>query len=340
VLIIMTKRNRIILEVLFFVVIYFITSGTNINPTLELELIGICIYCILYAHAMFNRFVLLPLLFPQKQYLKYFASTLAVALSLSLFLYKIDIYYATKYSFPELKYLTYLNSVYNCLFSLLIMASIEFVFQYFKQEQEKVKYNELIRQLENNNLKSQLNPHFLFNSLNNAYGISLSDPSRAPEYIMQLSQLMRYQLESTKNTYVHLRDEIEFIENYLAVESERIGVRCAIKFDNKIDEFCQNKLQIIPMLFMTFIENAIKHGSASIDSSYINIEMKNIENDLEFNIQNSIPKKRIAVIGTRTGLINARQRLDSMYLNNYKLDELIDDEKYIINLKITLKIKL
>jgi two-component system, LytTR family, sensor kinase len=336
----MTKRNRILLEILFFIGIYLITSNLNTEQTKAEKILGLCVYLLLYAFGLFNRFAILPFLFPQKKYLKYFSITIVLVLAFSAILYKIDIYYAKTYNPTLIPFLTFYNSISNCMFSLLLMSSIEFVFQYFKQEQEKAKYNELIRQLENNNLKSQLNPHFLFNSLNNAYGISLSDPSRAPQYIMQLSQLMRYQLESTKNTYVKLKDEIEFIENYLAVESERIGERCTIIFDNKIEEFCQNKLQIIPMLFMTFIENAIKHGTASIDGSYITIIMKNTAEQIQFNIENSIPKKTIPVVGTGTGLVNAKQRLDAMYINNYTLDIVNEHYKYIVNLKITLKTKL
>jgi two-component system, LytTR family, sensor kinase len=328
----MTRKNRILLEVFFFVFIFIAYQGEGFNISRSQLFISFIVYIILYAHGLINRFFILKFLFPLKKYLRYVVLTLINLFIFSVLLNNIENIYAQQFDKSIIPYLSFYTSVTSCLLSLFIMSTVEFVVQYFKIEKEKADYKLLINELENNSLKAQLNPHFLFNSLNNAYGISLSEPNRLPNYIMQLSQLMRYQLESSKSNTESIADEILFVENYLSIEKERIGQRCKITFTDTIDQHVKENGKIAPLIFMAFIENAIKHGASAIEPSFINIEFFNKDMLIYFKIINSIAKQDTT--GTEVGLKNVQQRLKIMYPNKHELLSSIIDNNYTVSLKV------
>jgi two-component system, LytTR family, sensor kinase len=330
----MNKNRRLALEIIFFIVIYFAyqTEGFSISKN-ELFISSI-MYLLLYGHALINRFLLWPLVFKQKKYIQYIAASIVLLFVFSIIIYNLNLAFSKIYLPQFTPFITFYNSVTSSILSLFVMSSIEFVFQYIHRETEKINFQAQIDQLENANLKAQLNPHFLFNSLNNAYGISLSDPKRAPDYIMQLSQLMRYQLESVKHEKVNLKEELKFIENYIAIENERIGQRCKITFINNIDSTTINNEKIVPMIFSTFIENAIKHGAASIDAAEIKINFSNKANRICFEIINTKPSIKVNTNGTQLGIQNVKKRLELMYPNQYILN--IFDEVNLYKVQLTL----
>ncbi len=185
-------------------------------------------------------------------------------------------------------------------------------------------------------LKSQLNPHFLFNSLNNIYSLTMVDPEKAGESILTLSDLMRYNLESTKKKFVTVQQEIEFINNYIELEKLRVDEICEINYKTKGN--FESKT-IAPMILISFIENCFKHGISS-DSSQnkidISIELK--ENTLFFNSKNSIAASRIDINkkDVNVGIENVKRRLTLLYKDKFSLDIASDDGLYIVNLKIEL----
>jgi two-component system, LytTR family, sensor kinase len=332
----MTKKQRISLEILFFIVIFFAyqSEGFTINK-FEL-IISLILYVFYYSHSLINRFALLPLVFKHKKYLQYAVATILLLFIFSVVIFKINVAYSIKYLPQFAPYITYYNTITSLMLSLFVMSSVEFVIQFITREKEKATYQLQIQQLENTNLKAQLNPHFLFNSLNNAYGISLSDPKRAPDYIMQLSQLMRYQLESVKHKKVMLKEEIKFIENYIAVENERIGKRCKVTFANTIDENTLYTQKVVPMIYSTFIENAIKHGAASIDAAEIRIKFSNTNNNICFEIINTKPSIKLNTSGTQLGMQNVSKRLELMYPKQYILKIKDEAKLYTVQLTLTL----
>jgi two-component system, LytTR family, sensor kinase len=332
----MTRKNRILLEVFFFVFIFIAYQGEGFDVSRSQFLISFLIYIILYAHGMINRFFILKYLFPLKNYIKYVVLTSINLLIFGFILHQVEKIYAQQFDKSITLYLSFYASVTSCLLSLFIMSTVEFVVQYFQVEKEKSDYKLLINELENNSLKAQLNPHFLFNSLNNAYGISLAEPARMPEYIMQLSQLMRYQLESSKANYVTLIDELKFVENYLNIERERVGKRCSINYTNSIEEKIKISSKIAPLIFMAFIENAIKHGASGIEQSFIDINFTNNDYLIIFEIKNSIHKQNTS--GTELGLKNVHQRLQIMYPKNHELEYYTNNNVYNVSLKINISV--
>lgn len=185
-------------------------------------------------------------------------------------------------------------------------------------------------------LKSQLNPHFLFNSLNNIYSLTIVDPEKAGESILTLSDLMRYNLESTKKKFVTVQQEIEFINNYIELEKLRVNEISEINYKTEGD-FESKK--IAPMILISFVENCFKHGISS-DSSQnkIDISIKLKESTLLFNSKNSIAATRIDVNkkDVNVGIENVKRRLELLYKDQFSLDIDSSNGLYIVNLKIEL----
>jgi sensor histidine kinase YesM len=181
-------------------------------------------------------------------------------------------------------------------------------------------------------LQSQVNPHFLFNTLNNIYAQNLTNHDEANEMILQLADLMRYQIESSKKNMVSIDDEIEFLENYIALEKKRSTDRIKVSF--AVDKTDNLTMQIPPMLFIPFIENAYKHGISAEGESVINIVLGVKEHGISFKIDNQIPVRKQIVKSTQTGLENIKKRLDLLFPNKHQLAITTDNKLYNVQLNI------
>lgn len=205
-------------------------------------------------------------------------------------------------------------------------------------QRENAEKEKLQKEIELNYLKEQVNPHFLFNSLNSIYSLARQQSPETPDLVMQLSELMRYQIESSKNDTVLLKEELEFIENYLLLEEKRLSKRCAIEF--LIDGDVPG-LRIAPMLLIPFVENAVKHGAQSTnEQSTIDISAAIKNTTLHFSVDNSKPS--IVSVSNRKGfgLENVKRRLNLLYPDSHVLEIEDNEEGYHINLSIDLKVSI
>ncbi|MCY1227130.1 Sensor histidine kinase YpdA [compost metagenome] len=298
---------------------------------------GIGYYLMLYLHAQTNRFFLLPILVKQQKGFLYLVLTILLALLFSVVVYEISSVWITKasslYEFSHQKSYQYqLATVIGTL--ICILGPVMFL-KFYREEKRKREEALLLNQMQLNSLKSQLNPHFLFNTFNTLYGISLEFPERTPDLIMKVSQLMRYQLESNAKQCVSLEEELSFINSYIQLEKERVGYRCEITYDSKIDN--ENAYKISPMLLIAFVENAFKHGTCAIENCYVHISITVEKGKLRLQIVNSIPEKKINVVSTRIGIQNTTERLKIIYGNDYTLDIKNTDTVYTVNLALPLK---
>lgn len=180
-------------------------------------------------------------------------------------------------------------------------------------------------------LKAQLNPHFLFNALNNLYGTALTEPEETPDKILELSELLRYQIESSKKERVLLTDEIQFIKKYLSYEQNR-NPKLHIDFEIAIES---NDVTLSPMLFIPFIENAIKYSSHT-DTPSFSLSIKADKKKMVFKMKNNFSKSGRKFSGTNTGLSNTKKRLELMYRKNHQLIIKEENEIYMIDLIIKL----
>ncbi len=161
-------------------------------------------------------------------------------------------------------------------------------------------------------LKNQISPHFFFNTLNNIYALTESNPEQAKEITYKLSKLMRYLLyESDKNQNVCLDKEISFMENYIDLMRPRLSENVKV-----VTRFGSDRLKdrIPPLLFITFVENAFKHGLSSNKLSYIDISLQNINGRVVFKVENSIPGNDNVEKGVGgLGLVNIKRRLELLF---------------------------
>ena len=182
-------------------------------------------------------------------------------------------------------------------------------------------------------LKNQINPHFLFNTLNNISSLTQIDPDAAQDAIAQLSDLLRYAMYETNKKTVPITGEVEFMRNYISL----MKLRCNEKTEVVTSFDVQQDLEIAPLLFISLIENAFKHGVSSSRPSKIDIRLLQEGNQLIFNCDNTnYPKDDADRSGSGIGLENTRRRLELMYAGHYQWEQSLHDDIY--HVKITLKI--
>jgi hypothetical protein len=204
---------------------------------------------------------------------------------------------------------------------------------YFKQRSDQKHLAQLERQnLEQQleYLKYQINPHFFMNTLNNIHALVDIDPEKAKSTILELSKMMRFMLYEGSKSVVPLEREMTFLQNYITLMKLRYTDKVRISVD--VPASLPNK-DVPPLMFITFVENAFKHGVSYRQESFIDIAMAIANDRLTFTCVNSrIPKEEDKHGGV--GLANVRQRLDLIYGQNYQLD--IRDEQTSYTVKLTL----
>lgn len=298
--------------------------------------------------AHITLFILAPKFLDKNKLLHFFCwlfATLVVVFAIYVSIRSC--YYNTKYLafFPErkLKYITQplLEQLLN--FSTFISKCIKFItptaillmYRFYKNQQQFLKINEQKKIAELAVLKQQLNPHFLFNTLNNLYALTLKKSDQAPLIIEKLSNILDYMLYRCADNFVPLQKEIELIENYIVLEKIRYGKRVEISFDNQVSE----AVKIAPLLLLTFIENAFKHGvTQELKQAVIKIDLR-LENDLiVFIVKNSKPLESVQNTDKQSiGLSNVRKQLELLYPDAYELDISNEKEHYTIILKLASK---
>jgi LytS/YehU family sensor histidine kinase len=213
-----------------------------------------------------------------------------------------------------------------------IMATI------FKIATDKIIRDKEQRDNELRHLKAQLNPHFLFNTLNNLYGLSVAESKKLPDLMLKLSDLLRYSLYDTGHDYVPLQKELEYIGNYVELERIRLSDRTQIVMEMDGDIRGQN---IAPLLLIVFIENSFKYLSSSRDRRpFVQISFDLHDGRLLMNVKNSMDPAHIAD-GSRQhkgglGLNNVRQRLDLIYPHKHTLEITRSPECFEVKLEINL----
>jgi len=221
---------------------------------------------------------------------------------------------------------------FDIFFLLVISTSIKFAVQGYKNQVRFHKMETKQVETELNSLKSQLNPHFLFNTLNNIYSLSLDKSKHLPNVILKLSELMRYILDSSKKSEVNLEDEIKFINDYIDMERIRLRENSIIEFNSEGDF---SKIKIAPMLFLPFLENIFKHGVNPKDGKLESkIDLNSSDNRINFRTFNRYHAKIEAnySLSTKNGLENIKQRLELLYPNKHKLEILNNDMEFRVNL--------
>lgn len=290
----------------------------------------------------------LPRWYLRKRYFAFFLSLLA---SLYLFgaLGRIAIVYGaepfTRVDFtqesiqeilsdPLYLLMGYIPSVYLFTFWLIIAQTIKDRFE-VRHQLEVIKKEKA--QAELKLLKAQIHPHFLFNTLNNLYALSLNKSDQAPEVVAKLSDLLSYILYECNTPKVSLRKEMELIQNYMDLEQLRYGDQLDLDFQQRISN---EQAQIAPLILISLIENAFKHGaSKNLEYPKVHILAEQVEQHFTLSVLNSKATSSVQDANDANkglGLANLRRQLDLIYPKRYNLAINDTDDSYFVKLSITL----
>jgi LytS/YehU family sensor histidine kinase len=185
-------------------------------------------------------------------------------------------------------------------------------------------------------IQAQLSPHFLFNTLNNLYGLSITDHHKVPELLLKLSELLRYSVYETKEEQVLLKDEVRYLKNYIEFEKIRLGERLILVVN--IQDAGDKNASIAPMLLIVFMENAFKHSKNNDDEKiYIDINLKWNDDTIFFWVENSFsPQREMSTSKTNSGfgLESVKKRLALLYPNLHELKIKQAEKTYSVELSL------
>jgi len=217
------------------------------------------------------------------------------------------------------------------IIKFLTPTALLLIAKFYKNQQQFLQLKEQKKAAELSALKNQLNPHFLFNTLNNLYALAIEKSEKTPEVIERLSDILDYILYRCKDKFVSIEKEIELIENYLALEKVRYGKRVAISFEKTI----KSDVKIAPLILLTFIENAFKHGvKQELKQAKIHLELITENDSITFKIRNSKPFVKIESRTEKLGLKNVKKQLELLYPEAQDLQILDTQKEYSVTLTL------
>jgi len=317
--------------ILLFLFFLFIDKDSDDDITLALKLTATFLFLLPYLGLFyFNSLVIIKRYLITKQFKKFFIVLVLSALvvtSLESFLeYLEHLDCCAEVDSFSLKYV-FLDNFFFSLFVLGLSFSYSFLILWMTNEK-------LRKESELKLLKSQMNPHFLFNSLNTLYAlVSEKQLEKAEDAILKLSDLLRYSVYQVNNPSISLADEINYIKNYISLQELRLDGKVAISFN------CRGSAEqvfIEPMLLIPFIENAFKYGVSYVQESKINFDLQLTKNDLSFKATNTINETpNVMDQFSGLGIANVVARLELLYPKNHVLK--IESKNGIYSVSLLIK---
>lgn len=334
-------------HILFWSIYFILTTArwTGIHNdflySLKTTAIGFPIHMIL---CYFNIYYLMPKFVYRRKYLFYLLLLLVSLFVMLFFKFNLTYFLVSHNVWPEGPVITNkitpnyaLDVMIGELYVVTFVTAIKTTMDWIKEHKRLIDLEKVQLETELLFLKTQISPHFFFNTLNNIYSLALEKSKKTPQIILKLSELMRYLLYETKTKRKSLNEEIICIQNYLDLERLRYGDQLEIEMNITGD--IENK-KIAPILLLAFIENAFKHGiNKNIGKVKISIDFKILDDFLYFSVSNPTPaktkyKQSIEPLGG-IGLRNVKKRLSLGYnKEEYQLSIKNNGDFFIVDLKI------
>ena len=320
------------------------------NMIVSYVIISICLFIFYYL----NTSILIPKLFKKRRWLLY---TGCVVLCFFVFMFvpkplanaivapeSAETFYKSRNlpkppdadrEFEQRKNIThYPSSYFGFVMVFLVGLVVSTVQEWSRSEEMKKEIEREKLNTELSLLKSQINPHFFFNTLNNIYSLAISKSDETAASILKLSAIMRYVLTETDKPLVPLANEIEFLRNYINLQSARLTEQVTVKVE--MEENVDDE-QVAPLLFIAFVENAFKYGVSTIAPSVITIVLKTENNKVHFFVQNHVIRAgRSGVVNTGIGITNVKRRLELLYPGKHALAIAENNDIYTVKLQIDL----
>lgn len=342
----MSKYHRTLFHIIFWLFLYFKADLLNLigdrNYEFRWEKYQSQFFWSTMFFTIFITYLNLYILnryFSTKQYLKLALGFIAVCAIYISFRYLLEevvflhIFGSHNYSDESRRLPYYItDNIYNVITFAFNAGFLKMIEDFFTNEKEKIALLTEKLNAENAFLKNQLNPHFLFNTLNNIYSLALNHSPKTPEAVMKLSELMRYMLYESNQEKVSLHTELTYLKNFIELQKLRYSGQTFIDFEVIGDVSSQ---QIAPLMLIPFVENAFKHGSVQDANHPLSIKLLVSQNNLSFAVQNQTVNQNKDKFGG-IGLENIKKRLKLIYPENYALEIKNDAETYSTELNLIL----
>lgn len=347
---ILNKRYHLLGHIIFwsssiiFLCILFFLYSRNFNISLLTKSLIINAGFALAVYT--NLYLLIPRFLKKKNYI-FFIFWLVLLITATSFLVQVIIVFLLRNvldvspQFQSLNSDTHSAFFFATFLYVAISSFLKFIKDWFSLQDLNYRLARIEKEkleAELKTLKGQLNPHFLFNSLNNIYSLALIKSEKVPDLILKLSDLMRHIIYESRENYIRLLKEIEFVDNFIALQKIRTSDTTRIKY-SKTGEIPDAR--IAPLLFEPFIDNAFKHGLPGNDEDdYIAISFDfSSKEQLSFSIKNNYEEnKHLDTANSGIGISNVKERLKHLYKKNeYTLNVNKEDGIFSIELELQLK---
>lgn len=282
------------------------------------------------------NYILLPIFYYKKKFVLFFITVSLLIAGVIL----VDEFILEQIYFPTTRGAYFPGIPFTLIETLpliIIFVGFKLAWDFNIKQSEIERLKVLVKESELQFLKSQINPHFLFNNLNNLYAYATENSPKTPSIILELSSVLRYMLYDCRENYVPISKEIAHLKNFTALNELQIEDRGTITFTNSIASL---EFLIAPLILNVFVENAFKHSTASQSENIIVAIHINITNEglLTFTCKNSfLPIQNTQNLSKGIGLVNVKKRLDLMYPSLHQLNINSIDNLYNVVLKINLK---
>ncbi|RCH54570.1 hypothetical protein DJ568_12170 [Mucilaginibacter hurinus] len=317
---------------LFF---FFVYSSNQV--TLNYALVIVFVYGAVNIGLFYLNYLwLIPAYLDKKHYGRYIVAVMLTTIIVGLIKYGMKLMFEGALSGTKAEALTFWPYFISTLFSSLMFVffsiTLQFTIDWFLNERIQRDLENQRLNAELSFLKSQVNPHFLFNSLNSIYSLAYQRSETTPEAILKLSEIMRYMLYESNDNKVDLEKEVHYLQNYIDLQKIRFGHKAFVEFD--VNGTIDNQ-RIAPLLLISFIENAFKHGVANDPQKPIKMQMNLQSGRLDFSVENKKHANNRDATGG-IGLSNVKRRLNLLYPGKHSLVINEDELTYTCKLSISL----
>lgn len=336
-------RYRFLWHILFWVVVYLmyvLTYGGYWGNYYEEAMNNLMLMPVRVIGTYILVYLILPIAFEKKKFVKFALITLVHAILFATAIWltlRLGNLFPEHYDYSRLP-LIYPAKIFNVLISnyvIPVFAATVIIFKkWYKDQKQKEKLLQEKLEAELRFLKSQIHPHFLFNTLNNLYALTLIKSEKTSDVVLKLSGLLDYMIYKSNDKFVPLSKELEILVNYIELEELRYNNRLDLEHELIGDP---GSHKIAPLILLPFVENSFKHGASNDRSNpKIKIRVEVDKNCLYLQVVNSIlgEQKKDKSLSEGIGLKNVRRRLELIYPGMYNLDIKQEDKTFDVNLKI------
>ncbi|MCA0931207.1 histidine kinase [Lutimonas saemankumensis] len=288
----------------------------------------------------FTIYYLIPRFILKKKYLQFFLLFIPSLLLFYLIRTGLNYILVSENIWPEAQgnqepftVIHVVELVIGAIYVIALVSAIKLTYDWANEKKRNEDLQRVQLQTELNFLKSQIQPHFFFNTLNNLYALVIKQSPNAANVVMKLSEIMQYVLYEVKEPKISLLKSINYLYSYLELEKLRYGdrVKSEISIDGDIDE-----VEVPPLLFLPFIENCFKHGARNQEDINVLISFAVQDNFLYFTVTNNYVKPVEAKPKHGIGIENVKRRLQLLYGSEYSLKIRAKVNEYSVNLKLPL----